>query len=69
MFQEAPMKGLFLTLVALFAIGAAVPEIEGQFHAVEQPSSRDLTGQVITKGDQPLTDAVVYLKNTKTLTV
>jgi hypothetical protein len=32
-------------------------------------TTRTLTGSVLDKGDQPVADAVVYLKNTKTLTV
>lgn len=34
-----------------------------------QDQGRNLTGQVMTKSDAPLPDAVVYLKNTKTLTI
>ena len=32
-------------------------------------TTRTLTGSVLDKGDQPVADAIVYLKNTKTLTV
>jgi len=32
-------------------------------------TTRTLTGSVLDKGDQPVADAVVYLKNTRTLTV
>jgi len=32
-------------------------------------NTRTLTGNVLDKSDQPVPDAVVYLKNTKTLTV
>jgi Carboxypeptidase regulatory-like domain len=32
-------------------------------------TSRTLTGSVLDKSDQPVADAVVYLKNTKTLAV
>jgi len=34
-----------------------------------QDQGRNVTGQVMTKSDAPLPDAVVYLKNTKTLTI
>ena len=34
-----------------------------------QDQGRNVTGQVMTKSDAPLSDAVVYLKNTKTLTI
>ena len=30
---------------------------------------RNVTGQVLSKADQPLSEAIVYLKNTKTLTI
>jgi hypothetical protein len=32
-------------------------------------NTRTLTGNVLDKSDQPVADAIVYLKNTKTLTV
>jgi len=32
-------------------------------------TTRTLTGNVLDKSDQPVADAIVYLKNTKTLTV
>ena len=34
-----------------------------------RPTSRTLTGLVLDKGDHPIPDAVVYLKNSKTLAV
>jgi Carboxypeptidase regulatory-like domain len=34
-----------------------------------RPTSRTLTGSVLDKGDQPVPNAVVYLKDTKTLAV
>ena len=34
-----------------------------------QDQARNVTGQVMTKSEAPLPDAVVYLKNTKTLTI
>jgi len=34
-----------------------------------QDQGRNVTGQVMTKSEAPLPDAVVYLKNTKTLTI
>jgi hypothetical protein len=30
---------------------------------------RNVAGQVLSKGDAPLSEAIVYLKNTKTLTI
>lgn len=35
----------------------------------KQPSSRTLIGFVFDKADKPLPNAIVYIKNTKTLTV
>jgi hypothetical protein len=37
--------------------------------AGDEPTMRTLIGQVVDKGDNPLPNAVVYLKNTKTLAV
>lgn len=34
-----------------------------------QDQGRNITGVVLTKSDTPISEAVVYLKNTKTLTV
>ena len=34
-----------------------------------QDQGRNVTGQVMTKAEAPLPDAVVYLKNTKNLTI
>lgn len=34
-----------------------------------QPQVRNVNGQVFSKSDSPLSEAVVYLKNTKTLTI
>lgn len=34
-----------------------------------QEQGRSVTGQVFSKSDTPISEAVVYLKNTKTLTV
>jgi hypothetical protein len=38
-------------------------------HKATRVTSRTLTGMVLDKDDQPIANAVVYLKNTKTLTV
>jgi hypothetical protein len=34
-----------------------------------RPTTRTLTGTVLDKGDKPISEAIVYLKNTKTLAV
>ncbi len=38
-------------------------------HKTTRPTSKLLTGTVTNKSDKPIPDAVVYLKNTKTLAV
>lgn len=37
--------------------------------ADKNDQGRNVTGQVLTKSDAPLPEAIVYLKNTKTLTI
>jgi Carboxypeptidase regulatory-like domain len=37
--------------------------------ADKNDQGRNVTGQVLTKSDTPLAEAIVYLKNTKTLTI
>src|SRR5690242_1566390 len=37
--------------------------------ADKSDQGRNVTGQVLTKSDAPLPEAIVYLKNTKTLTI
>ena len=42
---------------------------EGSSHKSGRITSRTLTGAVLDKSDKPIGDAVVYLKNTKTLAI
>ena len=67
------MKRSFLVAVALatLVIGGAAQEVAlgGTSVADKNQEGRNLVGQVMTKSDAPLTEAVVYLKNTKTLTI
>ena len=42
---------------------------EGSSHKTSRVTSRTLTGMVLDKSDKPIGDAVVYLKNTKTLAI
>jgi hypothetical protein len=51
-----------LLLVAAAAHPATQKKTEG-------PQLRTLTGQVVSSEDQPLSKAIVYLKNTKTLAI
>ncbi len=73
------MKKIFGALLLLFlGIGCAVGQFQlplgsqgpGIGKKTPKPTSRTLTGLVLEKGsDAPIPNAVVYLKNTKTLTV
>ena len=67
------MNRSFLVAVALatLVIGGAAQEVAlgGTSVADKNQEGRNLVGQVMTKSDAPLTEAVVYLKNTKTLTI
>jgi hypothetical protein len=58
---------IFTALVA----GAAfvLPRARAQQPVAQREKARTLTGTVVDKSDAPLSGAVVYLKNTKTLTV
>ena len=59
-------KALTASLLALtLAIAATLISPAAQ----AQSGSRTLVGFVFNKAEQPLPDAIVYLKNTKTLTV
>jgi hypothetical protein len=42
---------------------------EGSSHRSGRVTSRTLTGMVLDKSDKPIGDAIVYLKNTKTLAI
>jgi hypothetical protein len=69
------MKHRFLILAICFGalISAAVAQDVsfGSKAAADknQEQGRNVTGQVFSKSDAPISEAVVYLKNTKTLTV
>jgi len=67
-----------LAIATVFAVGAAaqvnIPIIgsngsNGSGTKQPKPTSKMLTGTVTDKGDKPITGAVVYLKNNKTLSV
>jgi Carboxypeptidase regulatory-like domain len=74
------MKRAFgASAVLLFALNCPSLQLQIPLHSgSSSPSperksprvtSRTLTGNVLDKSDQPVPDAVVYLKNTKTLSV
>ena len=61
-----------LMLAAILVSGALVSASLAQSFAVADKSGdhgRNVTGQVLTKSDSPISEAIVYLKNTKTLTI
>ena len=60
-----------LVLAIMVSAGAA-REFGSQSDRVSdknQDQSRNVVGQVLTKSDDPIPEAIVYLKNTKTLTI
>jgi Carboxypeptidase regulatory-like domain len=63
---------LLLLAVNLVALQLTLP-LGGSSSSPERKSprvtTRTLTGSILDKSDQPVADAVVYLKNTKTLAV
>ena len=68
------MKRTVLVMLALAtlvtAAAAQVAFLDAAMAADKnQDQGRNVTGQVMTKSEAPLPDAVVYLKNTKTLTI
>jgi hypothetical protein len=69
------MKHRFLILAICFGTlisAAAAQDVSlGSKAAADknQEQGRSVTGQVFSKSDAPISEAVVYLKNTKTLTV
>ena len=62
---------LILGLTSFACVGAAQSVfLDGQAVADKnQEQGRNVVGQVFTKSDSPIAEAVVYLKNTKTLTI
>ena len=60
-----------LALPGFAYVGAAQTVfLDGQAVADKnQEQGRNVVGQVFTKSDSPIAEAVVYLKNTKTLTI
>ena len=68
------MKRLYYSGLLLFLCAALVASFGGLSLAQERGGyeigdSRLLLGQVLNRNDKPVPDAIVYLKNTKTLLV
>ena len=68
------MKRIVLVMVVLATlVTAGVAQLAVLDTAMladkNQDQGRNVTGQVTTKSETPIPDAVVYLKNTKTLTI
>ena len=69
-------KVLYVLAVSLLAAGFAQAQYIGNDNGTmaprppqKQPTSKTLTGTVLNQNDQPLASAVVYIKDTRTLTV
>jgi hypothetical protein len=62
---------LILALASLACVGRVQAVfLDGEVVADKnQEQGRSVVGQVFTKSDSPIAEAVVYLKNTKTLTI
>jgi len=63
------MKRTLLAMLALATLVTAAISQTQMFADKNQDQGRNVTGQVMSKSEAPLPDAVVYLKNTKTLTI
>jgi len=61
--------GTVLALLATLCFGQLMAETWGSAGSDKTPQLRSLEGLVTNNGDTPLNDAIVYLKNTKTLAV
>lgn len=64
-------KVLIGVVVALLATAAFAQysSVQSSWMGNQQATMRTLVGQVFDKSDTPLPNSIVYLKNTKTLTV
>lgn len=61
--KRASVTGLVLTLAIVLATAVLAPR------ALAQSGTKTLVGFVFDKAEKPLPNAIVYIKNTKTLTV
>jgi hypothetical protein len=56
-------------LVVLLCVASTGLSFAQERHGYESGASRLLQGQVFNRSDKPMPDAIVYLKNTRTLVV
>jgi len=67
------MKRISMVATIILCVAVIVlstPQLFGASSMADKnDQGRNLTGQVLTKSDSPLSEAIVYLKNTKTLTI
>ena len=68
------MKPVLLAAAILLAMSVSLTFAEVNLRGEptadkNQEQGRNVVGQVLTKSDSPVAEAVVYLKNTKTLTI
>jgi hypothetical protein len=73
MYRIAALFGLVLAAALTCSAQLDIPvggyHPDDNSHKNVRPTSRTLTGSVLDKADKPISDAVVYLKNTKTLAI
>ena len=62
------MKRLIVAAMLMFAV-AAVPVGTTAMADTRGPAQRVVTGRIVDEHDQPVANAVVYLKDTRSLTV
>jgi Carboxypeptidase regulatory-like domain len=60
---------VFVTSIACVGFAQEVGLSPAPISDKNQDQGRNVVGQVLTKSDAPIAEAVVYLKNTKTLTI
>ncbi len=63
------MKRWWVATVLLVVLGTTAQAQWFGGGKKDQPQARELLGQVTNKADAPLSSAIVYLKNTRTMTV
>src|SRR5579885_3400815 len=65
------MKPKFILAATLVFVALVGTGLAQSFAVADKngDQGRNVTGQVLTKSDAPLPEAIVYLKNTKTLTI